>query len=152
MILQEFFGLRITTERERVEVKRLVTLSHQNRLILSDLWVVDGVRPRAIEVERTKKSEAEYRNIWEAYKERMLERFPEGRVLYLTMDVPGLKKRLMEYARKWEMDFIYFAELEDFRSSMGRCRFVGFDADDAFVFQPERGSPISSSLSERRGV
>jgi len=106
---------------------------------LSDLWVVNGARPRAIEVERSKKSAAEYRKIWEAYKERMLEQSPEGIVLYLTMDVPGLKKQLLKYVRKWEMDFIYFAELEDFRSSMGRCRFVGFGEGDKFAFQPRGG-------------
>lgn len=137
MILQEFFGLRVTTERERVEVKRLARLPHHIRLILSDLWVVNGPRPRAIEIERSKKSEAAYRKIWDAYKERMLERFPEGVVLYLTMDAPGLKKQLLAYARQWEMDFIYFAELDDFRSSFGQCRFVGIGEGNVFAFQPK---------------
>ncbi|MFH2204438.1 MAG: hypothetical protein ABIJ96_15080 [Elusimicrobiota bacterium] len=142
MVLQELFDLRVTTERERVEVKRLARLPHHNRLILSDLWVVNGPRPRAIEVERSKKSAAAYRKIWEAYKERMLEQFPEGVVLYLTMDAPGLKKQLSAYAREWEMDFIYFAELKDFRSSMGRCQFAGFYEDDGFSFSNGRGGVL----------
>jgi len=138
MIIQEVLGLGVTTERERVEIKRIATLPHSKRLLLSDLWVADGGRPKAVEVERSQKSQKSYQEIWEAYERHLWRRFPDSAVLYLIVDMPGVKKRFLKYARDWGMQFIYFAAIEDFYSSAGKCRFVGYRKSFELLRAPEK--------------
>lgn len=123
LLLTELLGLEIRTERERY-----VWSGHggwspaPERVPIADLWIVDPVQPKAIEVELIQKSELRYRDIWRAYRSRLRSK---AVVLYLTSWPSGVRC-LLAHAARFEADFIYVCGLKEFRESQGRHPFLGY--------------------------
>lgn len=123
LFLTELLGFDVRTERERyVWSGRGGWSPAPERLPIADLWIVDPLQPKAIEVELHQKSELRYRDIWQAYRRRLRS---NSVVLYLT-GWPGGVRCLLAHAAHFEADFIYVCGLKEFRESEGRHPFIGY--------------------------
>ena len=121
LVMSELLGLEVTTERERFVWSGRGGRSPAPHRAISDLWIVDEERPKAIEVEMTQKSQSRYAEIFEAYRRRL----PRGgEVLYLT-DWPSGVQCILEHARECRAPFIYACSIEEFRRTAGRAPFLG---------------------------
>lgn len=130
LVMSELLGLPVRTERERyLWGRERGRATAPLRLALSDLWVVDEARPKAVEVERTQKSATRYRDLWELYRRRLP---PGGVVLYIACWPTGAPL-LLARARACLADFVYVCGLEEFKASLGTCAFRGY-RDGAAVF------------------
>jgi hypothetical protein len=121
LVMSELLGLEVTTERERFVWSGRGGRSPAPQRAISDLWIVDEERPKAIEVEMTQKSQSRYEEIFEAYRRRLP---TGGEVLYLTAWPSGVRC-ILEHARESRAPFIYACSIEDFRRSAGRAPFQG---------------------------
>lgn len=121
LTLQEVLGLRVRTLRERFIWSRRGGWNPGPQRGISDVWVVDPVQPKGVEVELTQKHWKEYREIWRAYRRRL---GADGVVLYLTSWPSGVA-RLLEYAAEFRFWYIHACDLWEFRDSCGKAPFRG---------------------------
>lgn len=125
LVMQELLGLTVRTERDRFQWN-----SHGGRQPapergISDLWIVDRARPKAVEVEMHQKSERRYAEIFDAYRRRL----PEGgAVLYLTAWPSGVRC-ILRHAQNFRAPFVYACALADFQRTAGRARFESATLD-----------------------
>ncbi len=131
MLIEAFLGYEARAVRERGEMKRGGWRPAPRRGI-PDLWIVDPAMPKAVEVELHGKAQAEYQQIWSAYRLRLR---GKGAVLYLTTMPDGVRT-ILAYARKCEADFIYVCDLKEFRQSFGRAPFEGFQEGRRLLLEP----------------
>ena len=120
LVLSEVLQLRVRTERERYVWTGRGGRQPAPVRAVSDLWVV-GAAPRAIEVELSQKSEARYKEIWDAYRLRLPE---NAAVLYLTSWADGVRC-IVNHARHFHASFIYACGLREFQESCGLAPFHG---------------------------
>ncbi len=126
LVMSELLGLTIRTERERFKWLGRGGRGPSPERGISDLWVVDPVQPKAIEVEMHQKSENRYEEIFEAYRRKM----PDGgAVLYLTAWPSGVRC-ILSHAQTFRAPFIYACSLAEFRRSGGRALFQSATVED----------------------
>lgn len=146
LVLSEVLGLEVTTERERfVWSGRGGWTPAPVRLAISDLWIVDQLQPKAIEVELVQKSESRYQEIWNAYRRRRPE---NGLVLYLT-GWPHGPECILEHAERFRMDFIRVCALAQFRETGGRAPFIGYREGQVTVLSSRAAIPDAGPASPR---
>lgn len=131
MLIEEFLGYEARAVRERGEMQRGGWRPAPRRGI-PDLWIVDPTMPKAVEVELHGKAQAEYQQIWSAYRLRLR---GKGAVLYLTTMPDGVRT-ILHYARAYEADFIFACDLKEFRQSFGRAPFEGFQEGRRILIEP----------------
>lgn len=123
LAISELLGLPVSTDFERQVMSRGAAGNHaRDSFPLPDLWITDHEQPKAIEVERTQKSAARYRKLWEFYRNNL----PRTAVVLYISSFPNGPRLLLSRARKLMADFIYVSSIEDFQKSMGTCPFVGY--------------------------
>ena len=130
LVMSELLGLRVSTEFERQVLSR----GHAGDFPLPDLWITDAEQPKAVEVERSLKSAARYRKLWEFYRANL----PGPAVVLYIAAFPNGTKLLLSRARKFMADFIYVCDLMEFKSSLGRGPFVGYRGDEIYLGKPEQ--------------
>ncbi|MFH1724767.1 MAG: hypothetical protein ABII00_09115 [Elusimicrobiota bacterium] len=131
LTMREILGLDVRSELERISEKMNVrNLARMRSLVLSDLWVVDGDVPKAVEVELTQKSRGRYRKLWEVYDECMPCR---GLVLYLA-GWPGGMTRLCRFAQRFRAHRVRAGSLASFRADPRKCPFVGPEPGQTMTF------------------
>lgn len=130
LLLSESLGFDVRTERERYAWSGRGGWSPAaDRMPIADLWIVDPLQPKAVEVELNQKSELRYKEIWRAYRSRLRSK---AAVLYLT-GWPGGIRCLLTHAARFEADFIYVCGLQEFRKSHGRHPFLGYRQSQQLV-------------------
>lgn len=127
LVMSELLGLTVRTERERFQWNSHGGRSPAPERGISDLWIVDYVQPKAIEVEMHQKSENRYQDIFEAYRRKL----PDGgAVLYLTAWPSGVRC-ILGHAQTFRAPFIYACSLAEFRRTGGRALFQSATVEDA---------------------
>ena len=136
LVMTELLNLTVRTERERFQWSSRGGRGPSPERGISDLWIVDHVQPKAIEVEMHQKSEKRYEDIFEAYRRRM----PDGgAVLYLTAWPSGVRC-ILTHAQTFRAPFIYACSLADFRGSAGRAPFESATVEDGPIILAPRGA------------
>lgn len=137
LVMSELLGLTVRTERERFQWISKGGRGPAPERGISDLWIVDRVQPKAVEVEMHQKSETRYGDIFESYRRKM----PDGgAVLYLTSWPSGVRC-ILSHAQTFRAPFVYACSLEDFRRAAGRAPFESATVEDG---------PIRLTLPARR--
>lgn len=131
LVLTEILHLRVRTERERYVWPTPGGRSPAPSRAVSDLWIVDD-RPKAIEVELSQKSEARYKETWDAYRLRL----PHGSALLYLAGWPDGVRCVLDLARRFRVPFIYAASILDFRASYGRVPFAGVRDRETIALEP----------------
>lgn len=134
MLIEEFLGYKARPVRERGGMERGGWRPAPRRGI-PDLWVVDPTLPKAVEVELNGKGQAEYEQIWAAYRLRL--RGGKGVVLYLTTMPDGVST-ILQSARECQADFVYACDMQEFRRSLGRAPFHGFQEGRRIAIEPRK--------------
>lgn len=144
LVLSELWGLKVSAEHERF---MLSSKTSRRKYQLPDLWISDPKTPKALEIERTQKSEERYKQLWGDYGGGLP---VEAVVLYLT-DWPNGSRILLKLARKFLLNYIFFAELDDFKASLGRCPFVNYRGDELWLSENPSvlAAPPKASLDDR---
>ncbi|MDP3544361.1 MAG: hypothetical protein Q8T11_18000 [Elusimicrobiota bacterium] len=136
LVMSQLLGLTVRTERERFQWMGRGGRGPSPERGISDLWIVDNLQPKAIEVEMHQKSEKRYEEIFEAYRRRM----PDGgAVLYLTAWPSGVRC-ILTHAQTFRAPFIYACSLADFRGSAGRAPFESATVEDGPIILAPRGA------------
>lgn len=126
LVMSELLGLTVRTERERFQWSHHGGRSPAPERGISDLWIVDHTRPKAIEIEMHQKSERRYEDIFAAYRDKM----PDGgAVLYLTAWPSGVRC-ILSHAQTFRAPFIYACSLAEFRRTAGRAPFQSATLED----------------------
>jgi len=127
LVMTDLLGLTVRTERERFRWSNHGGRRPAPERGISDLWIVDHLHPKAIEIEMHQKSERRYEEIFEAYRRKM----PDGgAVLYLTAWPSGVRC-ILTHAQTFRAPFIYACSLAEFRRSGGRALFQSATVEDA---------------------
>lgn len=124
LMIEQFLGLHVRPEIERRTQSARPEEGKPVRATVSDLWIVDEERPLAIEVELTQKAEARYKSLWESFGKVLPYR---ARVLYITGWPKGVGC-LLKLTGKWRANKVYVCSLQEFRASLGRCRFENHES------------------------
>lgn len=136
LVTSELLGLTVRTERERFQWLGRGGRGPSPERGISDLWIVDQLQPKAIEVEMHQKSERRYEEIFEAYRRKM----PDGGVvLYLTAWPSGVRC-ILNHAQTFRAPFIYACSLAEFRRSAGRAPFESATVEDGPIILVPRGA------------
>jgi hypothetical protein len=139
LVMSELLGLTVRTERERFQWSGRGGRGPAPERGISDLWIVDHVQPKAVEIEMHQKSEKRYEDIFETYRRKL----PEGGVvLYLTAWPSGVRC-ILSHAQTFRAPFIYACSLAEFRRTGGRALFQSATVEDA---------PISLAPTAEREV
>lgn len=144
LVLSEVFHHKVRTERERYIWTGKGGRSPAPVRAVSDLWIVEP-RPKAVEVELSQKSEARYKELWEAYSLKLQH---NGAVLYLTGWPDGVRC-ILNYARQFRAPFIYAAGLDDFQTNCGRTPFAGARDGESIVIEPATAVPEAGAAPRR---
>jgi len=126
LVMSELLGLTVRTERERFQWNSRGGRGPAPERGISDLWIVDRVQPKAVEIEMHQKSENRYADIFEAYRRKL----PDGgAVLYLTAWPSGVRC-ILGHAQTFRAPFIYACSLAEFRRTGGRAFFQSATVED----------------------
>ena len=137
LVMSEVLGLRVSTEVERYLDSNLKDKGiGMGDVEFSDLWIEDPVQPKAVEVERTQKSRARYKKLWQDYRKDL----PANAVVIYVVCFAGGVNRLLNRARAVHADHVYFCELDAFISSLGRGPFIGYRGG-WITLEPAKGLP-----------
>ncbi len=145
LVMTELLGLKVSTERERFVWTGRGGRSSAPERGISDLWIVDGERPKAVEIEMHQKSERRYEDIFETYRRKLP---PGGAVLYLTA-WPSGARCIQRHAQTFRAAFVYACSLSDFRRSAGRAPFESATLEDAPIHLGEALRPIRAEAALR---
>ena len=118
LAISELLGLPVSTDFERQVMSRGAAGNHaRDSFPLPDLWITDHEQPKAIEVERTQKSAARYRKLWEFYRNNL----PRTAVVLYISSFPNGPRLLLSRARKLMADFTMSPPLRTSKNPWGHA-------------------------------